>query len=178
MNLRDYFIGQEIELRSPLMPEQIEQGIKDALRRPWLSRPFQIGPAGGIWLGRIRLRYQSSFFEYNAKPILIGRVERTPTGSTLRLVYRGRTWFRAFFLFWYVFLAIILTTFAILGTDPPLHGAERLFPFAIMVALAVFPFILHAIGTRNSDDDLDELIVFLGQVADARRGTSVLQRSL
>ena|SRR5947209_1871969 len=175
MNIRDYYIGERIALRSRLMPEQVEQRIRDAVKRPWWARPFQTGPAGGIWFGRIRLRYRSSLFEYNAKPILIGRVERTATGSVLRLVYRGRTWFRAFFLFWYAFLAILLITFATVGTDPPLQGAERLFPFAIILPMALFPFILHAIGTRNSDDELAELIEFLERATEARRETSVLQ---
>jgi hypothetical protein len=168
VKIRDYYFGQPVTLRSPLPADEVRNRIGGAIRCPWYERPFRTGPAGGIRFGQIRLRYQSSVFEYNAKPLLTGPIEPTPTGSVLRLVYRGRTWSRAFYIFWYAFLTLFVIAFATTGTDQPLHGAERLAPFAILGVLAIFPFVMHAIGTSRSDEELRELLEFLEQVAQAR----------
>ena len=171
MKIRDYYLGQPVTLRSPLKPDQLKQCINEAAKVVWWRLPFHIGPVGRFWFGRLRLRYATSPFEYNAKPVLTGGVEQAPAGSILRLEYRGRTWSRIFFVIWYAFLALFSVGFLILGTDPPLHGEERLAPFAIASALADMPILMHAIGTRNSNDELRKLIDFLEQVADAHQGT-------
>ena len=54
-------------------------------------------------------------------------------------------------------------------TEPPLHGPERLMPVLVLGFMAVVPVGLHAWGTRDSDEELDALIEFLGEVAEARR---------
>ena len=141
-----------------------------------MDRPFRTGPAGGIFFGRVRLRYQSSPFEYNAKPILAGRIDPVSNGSLLRLTYRGRTWFRLFFVFWYLFLAIFAAVLLTVGTDPPLHGTERLFPVVIIGGLAIVPMFMHVIGTRRSEEELDELIDFLRHVAETRPASGIQRR--
>jgi hypothetical protein len=121
----------------------------------------------------LRLRY-SSFFEYNAKPILSGRVERTATGTILRLVYRSPYATHVFLVFWY--LILIATTGVMLtgGTEPALEGSDRSFPFAIIGLLVVAPIGMHFVGTRNADAELEELLDFLERVAEARQEPSVL----
>ena len=144
---------------------KIAQRIKDDTKLEWWWRPLRIGPVGGVRWGRVKLRYTRSLFDYNAKPILVGPMERTATGTLMRLVYRGQTWSRIFYVFWYVALTLFLVGFAKAGTEPPLEWAERLMPFAIIAGLALAPIILHIIGTRRSDDELGELIEFLERVA-------------
>ena len=90
------------------------------------------------------------------------------TGSTLRLVYRGDTWSRIFFIIWYVFVGLMAVMFATVGMDPPPEGAERLIPFATVVLFALVPIGMHIYGTRRSDDELEQLIDFLGRVAQAK----------
>jgi hypothetical protein len=85
-----------------------------------------------------------------------------------RLTYRGRTWFRIFFIAWYAFLAVFAGTLLTVGTDPPLHGADRLLPVVLVVGFAIGPVILHVIGTRRSQEELEELVDFLRRVAEAR----------
>lgn len=169
MKLRDYYFGKPVTLHSPLRPDEIAERIKAQTKVSWWMRPFQTGPVGGVRWGRLRLRYFNSPFQYNAKPLLIGRMESTMTGTVMRLVYRGDTWSRVFFLLWYVFMAVIAMFFLAAGFDPPLHGAEKLFPLAVLALLAVTPIIMHAIGTSRSDEDLAELIDFLERVAQAKR---------
>ena len=176
MNVRDYFFGRSIMLESRFAPNEIKRRIRDGTRTAWWMRPFRTGPAGGIFFGRVRLRYQSSPFEYNAKPILAGRIDPVSNGSLLRLTYRGRTWFRLFFVFWYLFLAIFAAVLLTVGTDPPLHGTERLFPVVIIGGLAIVPMFMHVIGTRRSEEELDELIDFLRHVAETRPASGIQRR--
>lgn len=84
------------------------------------------------------------------------------------LVYRGRTWSRIFYVFWYLFLTLFCIGLATLGTDQPLEGAERVMPFAIPTFLVLLPIFMHVIGTRNSERELEELVDFLGRVAQAK----------
>lgn len=69
-------------MRSPLRPDEIKQRIKEETKVSFWWKPFHIGPIGGVRWGRLKLRYASSAFEYNAKPILVGPIERSMTGST------------------------------------------------------------------------------------------------
>ena len=169
MKLRDYYFGLPVTLHSPLRPDDIAQRIKDETRVSWWMMPFRTGPVGGVRWGRLRLSYSNSPFEYNQKPVLTGPMERTMAGTVMRLGYRGTTWSRIFFAAWYLFMALIAMFFLVAGFDPPLHGVERLIPVAMIVSFFVFPIIIHAIGTRRSDEDLAALIEFLERVAEAKR---------
>jgi len=168
MKARDYYFGQHVTLRSPLKPDEIAQRIKDDTKDQWWWMPLRTGPVGRVRWGRLSLAYRSSPFEYNAKPVLVGPIERTMTGTIMRLTYRGPTWSRIFYAFWYVILTLFAIGFAVAGTDPPLHGAERLMPLGIVAAMMLMPVAMHVIGTRRSDDELEELIDFLGRVAEAK----------
>lgn len=50
-----------------------------------------------------------------------------------------------------------------------LLSAERLTPVLMIALFAVLPIGLHVWGTKDSDDELEALIDFLGEVAEARR---------
>jgi hypothetical protein len=168
MTLRDYYFGRRITMRSPLRPDEIQQRIRDDTNVPFWWKPFHVGPAGGVRWGRLKLRFASSPFEYNAKPVLVGPIERTMTGTTLRLVYRGTTASRIFFGFWYGILALMAVAFSTMEMDPSLRGAERFIPFGLIVLFALAPIGMHLFGTRRSDDELEQLIDFLGRVAQAK----------
>jgi hypothetical protein len=168
MTLRDYYFGRRITMRSPLRPDEIQQRIRADTKVPFWWRPFHIGPLGGVRWGRLKLGFASSPFQYNAKPILVGPIERTMTGSTLRLAYRGTTWSRIFFVIWYDLLALMAVAFSTMGTEPPLQGVERLLPFAMIAIFALIPIGMHIFGTRRSDEELEQLIDFLERVAQAK----------
>ena len=75
-------------LRSPLPPQAVAERVRANVKR-WNFAPFYSGPVGGFWFGRLRLRWVASFFEYNAKPVLVGTIDAAATGSVLNLAYRG-----------------------------------------------------------------------------------------
>jgi len=168
VNYRDYFLGKRVTLRSPLRPEAVAERIRANAKR-WFWSPFYTGPAGGVTFGRVRLRWVASFFEYNEKPVLVGTVDEAAAGSVLNLVYRGPTFGRLFYIVWYLFLGVFSVILLVKGTDPPLHGADLLAPFLGLGVMAGVPIGLHMWGTARSDEELDALIEFLEEVADARR---------
>jgi hypothetical protein len=168
MTIRDYYFGRRITMRSSLRPDEIQQRIRDDTNVPIWWKPFQVGPVGRVRWGRLKLRFASSPFQYNAKPILVGLIERTMTGSTLRLAYRGSTWSRIFFVIWYGFIALMAVAFSTMEMDPSLRGTERFIPFGLIVLLALVPIGMHLFGTRRSDDELEQLIDFLDRVAQAK----------
>ena len=165
LNLRDYFLGRPVVLRSPLSPEAVSERIKANAKR-WFHAPWYTGPAGGVMFGRLTLRWVSSALEYNAKPILVGTIGEAGIGSTLNLTYRGPTMGRLFLILWYAIFALFGFMVALNGTDPSLQGGDRLFVAMMSVVLVAFPIGLHLWGTRNSDQELEDLIEFLGDVAE------------
>jgi hypothetical protein len=124
---------------------------------------------GGVFSGHIRLRYRSFVFEYNAKPVLSGRIQDAPSGSTLDLRYRAPAWVYAFYLFWYLFLVFIAV--ALLANDwaAELTGRDKAMAVAIVAVFLVAPVGLHAVGTRRSDEELADLMDFLTLNAGANR---------
>jgi len=131
--------------------------------------PFSTGVLGGVWSGRIRLRSRTWLFEYNAKPVLSGRIRDADGGCTLDLRYRAPAWVYVFYLFWYA--SLISMGVAVLGglvaTDA--GESEALGPIAVVGVLLIAPIALHVFGTRHSDADLDELLSFLERFAEAKR---------
>jgi hypothetical protein len=166
MRFRDYFLGQRVLLRSPLKPADVVCRINGAAKSSWW--PFNLGVIGGIRFGRVRLRYASSPFEYNAKPLLLGRIDEAIPGSVLRLTYRGPRWSLLFDLFWYGLLATIAVVFLTTGLDPPATGSDTFFVVLGFVGMAALPAIMHLVGTRRSDEELVELISFLADTVDAK----------
>jgi hypothetical protein len=57
MRLRDYFVGQPVLLNSLHSPRIVAERINAAAGS--IFSPFKRGVVGGVWLGRIRLRFVS-----------------------------------------------------------------------------------------------------------------------
>jgi hypothetical protein len=168
MRLKDYFLGVPIRLESRLTAADVAERINAAAGSTvW---PFTTGVVGRVSFGVVRLRFRSSFAEYNAKPILAGRIREARSGSILALRYRAPAWVYAFDVFWYSFLAFI-ALFPLFGDaelNPELTTTDFALIAAGLAAFLVFPFVLHFIGTRNSDFELAELLDFLAGHAEAR----------
>ncbi len=166
MRLSDYFLGEEVRLRSPLAAKDLAGRVNRAAG--FAFSPFRTGVVGYIWWGHVRLRYRSSFAEYNAKPILAGRVFDSPRGSELRLRYRAPAWVYIFFPLWYFVLLSLGVGISIGGFDPDVaNGAKAAFA-ATLVAFLFVPLLFHAFGTRNSEEELAALVEFLVEHAEAR----------
>jgi hypothetical protein len=168
MRLKDYFVGIPVRLESRLSPAVAAQRINSAAGSTiW---PFTTGVVGRVLLRFIRLRFRSSFAEYNAKPILAGRLRESRSGSVLNLRYRAPASAYALYAFWYGFLGVI--ALSPLFGDAELNAGLTTTDFAIIAAglavFLVFPVVLHFIGTRNSDDELAEILDFLAQHAEAK----------
>jgi hypothetical protein len=167
MRLADYFFGVRRQLHSPAPPRIIADRINAAAGSAlW---PFTSGVVGGVWLGHLRLRFRTSLFEYNAKPVLVGRVRETPSGSCLHLNYRAPAWVYAFDLVWYGFLGfVVLLMLGQVGArNPDLQAGELFTAWAILILLLIAPLVMHYLGTRRSNEDLECLLEFLSRQANA-----------
>ena len=169
MRLRDYFIGQSVRLTSHHSPRVVAERVNSAAKSSlW---PFHSDAVvGGIWLGRLRLRYVTSPMEYNAKPVLTGRLYEARSGSILELRYRAPSWTYFFYLFWVCALGVvILLMLGLVGErNPDLTPGDLVFIWTTLLGLLAAPFALHYIGTRKSDEELGYLLDFLGEHIDAK----------
>ena len=168
MRLKDYFAGQPVVLHSPASPEAVTERINNAAGS--IIWPFNFGVVGGVRFGRISLRFRSSIFEYNAKPVLVGRVLQDSAGSTMQLRYRAPAPIYIFYLFWYCFLGLF--ALLLLGTigqrNPDLTSGDQVIIFGGWVFMSIFPLGLHYFGTRNADEELSKLLDFLASEAQAK----------
>ena len=171
MRLIDYFVGQQVRLRSPLSAqtaaERINAAASNSIFRFGPFAPFRTGVIGRVWWGHLRLRVRSSLFMYNAKPILAGRLVDAPPGSELRLRYRAPAWCYFYYPFWYLVILGLAIGFSIAGFEPQVTGSEKMTLAAMLVAFFFLPLIVHAIGTRRSEEELAEMFAFLAEHAGA-----------
>jgi len=167
MRLRDYFVGQPVCLKSLLSARTVASRINAAAGSAFW--PFNTGVVGGVGLGRVRLRYASSFGEYNAKPVLAGQLRETASGSILVLRYRAPAWIYLFDLFWYSLLGgVTLVMLGLVGEkNSDLAGRDLVIVSVGLIAMFIIPLVLHYIGTRNSDQELGYMLNFLAEHADA-----------
>lgn len=169
MRLQDYFFGQPVRLTSRHSPQKVRARVNEAAKsRFW---PFHIDAVvGGIWQGRLRLRYVTSPFGYNAKPVLAGEVLVGGSGSILELRYRAPSWIYVFDLAWYGVLGMV--TLGMLGLigerNPDLTSNDLVFAWTIILAMLAAPAALHYFGTRNADEELGYLLDFLVEHIDAK----------
>lgn len=84
----------------------------------------------------------------------------------LDLNYRAPAPFYVFFIFWYAFLALITLVFVGNATGN-VPAQDLAFILAVIAALFVLPLGMHYFGTRNSDEELNELLDFLEREAEA-----------
>lgn len=169
MRLKDYFAGIPVQLQSRLSAEILADRINNAAGS--IFWPFNCGVIGGVRFGRVSLRYRSSFFEYNAKPILVGRLREQPfpLGAVLTLRYRAPAPIYVFYLFWYSFLSLfgLLLVGSVGQRNPDLTSGDLALSFVGWTFMIIFPLGLHFFGTRNSDEELSELLDFLAREAEA-----------
>ena len=167
VKISDYFFGVPLRLRSSLSSVVVAHRINEAAGS--LFWPLSTGVVGGVWSGHLRLRYSSSPFEYNAKPVLSGRVLDATSGSYLELRYRAPVWVYGFYLFWYLFIALFVAMSSAANWAPEITVGDKEMVFFMLGGLAVAPLGLHAVGTRHSDKELNSLLDFLSQQAGAER---------
>jgi len=167
MHLTDYFAGQSFRLCSPLSVRTATERINEAAGS--VLWPFNTGVVGYAWSGHIRLRYRSSPLEYNAKPVLAGRLQDAPGGSRLELRYRAPLWVYGFYLVWYLFITLVVVGLVSNGWAPGVASGDKAMGLGIIAALFVAPLGLHALGTRRSAEELAELLDFLSAQVEAKR---------
>jgi hypothetical protein len=162
MRFWDFFVGRQVRLRSPLHPRIAAERVNAAGKSRF--SPFSTGVIGHVRWGRVHLRYRSSLLQYGPKPVLVGRLVDASPGSQLLLRYRAPAMAYLFFPFWYSFLAIVALHIVfspeqVAGSRPLLAG--------VLLLLLVAPLVLHATGTRRSEEELGEMIAFLAEHAEA-----------
>lgn len=167
MKLRDYFAGVPLRLHSSIGSDVVAERIGSAAGSSF--SPFSTGVVGGVWSGHVRLRYRSSPFEYNAKPVLSGRLLDAPSGSCLELRYRAPVWVYGFYLFWYLFLFFFAATLSMGHWAPEVTAGDKMTIVAMLVGFVIAPLLLHAFGTRGSETELNSLLDFLSQHAEMKR---------
>ncbi|MBS0476372.1 MAG: hypothetical protein JSR28_14665 [Proteobacteria bacterium] len=163
MKIADYFFGIPLQLRSSSEPLVVAARINAAAGS--MFWPFNTGIVGGVWSGHLRLRYCSSIFEYNAKPVLAGRVIPTTNGSLLKLRYRAPVWIYGFYVIWYFSLVFFSASFASGTWEPDFTTGDKSATILILGGLSLTPLALHAIGTHNSKKELDSILDFLSRMA-------------
>lgn len=165
MRMGEYFIGKKIVLNSLLPRAEVQRRINAASGSMfWPFGFYRV--VGGARLGFVRLRYQSHPFEYNAKPIVSGRIYEHLGGTKIRAKFGGPVWVKVFFVVWYSLLSLMAFGIAM---NP--SGIE---PVGETIILIVFPFfflaplIMHFVFTRDSDEDLGRILEFLEHEAEAK----------
>lgn len=130
--------------------------------------PLSSGVVGGVWFGNVRLRYRRSPFEYNAKPVLTGRLRDSVSGSRLELRYRAPLLVYVFYIAWYLILTLFVAALIGNGLAPEIT-ANKATAVGTIGLLLVGPIALHAVGTRRSDEELDDLLDFISEHIEATR---------
>ena len=74
----------------------------------------------------------------------------------------------AFFPIWYLILFLVSLALLAGQSDPPLTGEGLAFLIPGLTLMFAAPLLMHYFGTRNSDDELSQLIDFLAKEADTR----------
>lgn len=162
MKVSEYLKGRRVRLVSPLDPDAVQAAINAHTRSGF--QPFGKGVAGWARLGRVRLRYKAGYFDYNAKPVLIGRIENDMGRTRLELSYRAPLKVYGFLLLW-LFLFMLpwnLLSYA-LTQSPTLSGIA--FELGLFLLYLVTPLLVHWFGTMDADEELGHMLEFLRQHA-------------
>ncbi|MFM5895225.1 MAG: hypothetical protein ACKOQM_12455 [Novosphingobium sp.] len=157
--MTELMFGRELELYSPLRPDELRDRINGSTGS--MFWPFQVHKiVGGISLGWMRLRYQSSPFEYNAKPVLSGRMQADLSGTRIRARFGASATTKLFFVFWYSVLAIIMVS---LGAQPRMQPGQEPVPWPFILIFVILPAAMHLLLTRNASRDLERILRFLAE---------------
>ena len=168
MRLKDYFAGIPVRLQSRLSARVVADQINNAAGS--IFWPFNFGVVGGVRFGRVSLRYRSSIFEYNAKPLLVGGLRDESAGAVLTLRYRAPGPIYAFYLIWYSFLALfgLLLVRSVVQQTPGLNIGDLATMLVGLTLMLIVPLGMHYFGTRDWAEELAELLNFLAREAEAR----------
>ena len=172
MKITHYFSGQNYILRSPLSVEQVKQKINHASGSSlW---PFSTGVVGGVYFGRLRLQYRGFPLFDDYAPRLAGHLYEDLGGTIFRLKYRAQDLVIIFLFFWYLILTFISFTFlaAYISGDEGLNREAIPVLLLLLTLYFVAPIGMHLFGTRNSDQELDEIQNFLEREVQASLDTS------
>ena len=167
MRLSDYLAGQPLVLMSPFPPEECKRRINEAAGFP--LNPFRKGVIGGVWFsGHLRLRFRRSIREYQGKPVVAGRIERSGGGSRLELRYRAPV--TVYISVAAIIPAIVLILW-IVSSGPGASPSATSIGFVALVVVAglLAQMIGHRIGTRHADVELAEIVTFLQRTIKATR---------
>ena len=166
MKFKDYFLGRTLVLSSPLPPGEVQSRIDKAAISSLL--PFQFGTVGWSRLRAFRLRQRTSLIDYNAKPMLVGRLVEDRDGTRIEANFGATFWMKAFFVWWYAILVVFFVGAIALGPFQGEDGEAVYFPYLFIPLFAVSPLAMHYALTRGAEYDLEELLAFLEDVANAR----------
>lgn len=153
-----------MRLISPLDHRTVQAAITANTQAPFW--PFATGAVGWARMGWVRLGYKSGFFDYNAKPVLVGRVEADMGRTVLDLRYRAPLKVYGFLVLWFLFMILpwrILSDAASHSLSLETVGWEL--GFFLLYLLA--PLGVHWFGTLDADQELELLLEFLRQHAKA-----------
>lgn len=164
MKVAEYLKGRPVRLVSPLDPATVQAAINAHTRSGF--QPFGKGVVGWVRMGRVRLRYRAGFFDYNAKPVLVGRAENDMGRTRLELSYRAPLKVYGFIFLWFLILTIFWGI-----VSQALAQASSLESIALKLVLflvyLLMPLWVHWIGTLDAEEELDLLLQFLRQHAKA-----------
>ncbi len=166
MRIGEYLVGRKLELRSPLSPDEVSKRINAAASL--IYRPFGLCEViGGSYFGFVRLGFFTSDLQYNASPVLFGRLQERLGSTEIRARFGAPIWVKVIFGIWsfVFFLALWVLLFSPAGLAP---GADWRALSIIVPLLIILPVAMHLIGTRNSESELERILEFLSDYAEAR----------
>lgn len=165
MQMSELLLGRRVTLYSPLPADEIQRKINSSTGS--MLWPFCCDKIiGGVALGFIRLAYQSSPIEYNAKSLLSGRLRADRAGTLISARFGVSALMKVGFAFYYLVLGLIISTL-LLEPSKIEPGQETTVPIFFTAFLAM-PVILHLLFTRNSAADLERIVRFLDQQVQAK----------
>lgn len=167
MRMQDSLEGIALDGYSPRSPEECARRINAAAAS--ILNPFPSHPVGGVIAGHLRLWKRTSPFQYNMKPVLAGRL--IPDGDGTRFDLRYRAPVAQYLSMGCMGLVFLLFVFVAMLAGPASglsRGEVILIFIAFGAAMTAFIWLMHRIGTMNALTDLDEMLAFLAEHAEAR----------
>lgn len=171
MRFKDYLVGRKLVLFSRHSPAEVGERINGAAGST--ISPFSFGVVGWARFGRVRLRVRSSLLDYNAKPMLVGKLVEDPAGTRFEARFGATLWMKAFVIYWYLFLAIFAVFSLIYGPFRGAEGEAIYSPYLMLPVFAVAPLAMHYLFATGSEDELDTMVDFLAKEAGFRSETPV-----
>ena len=163
MKLSEYFKGQKVIARSSLSPGEVKARINEAT--PLVPWPWTVGISGRVVGRSVRMNYRTGLIDYNAKPVLAGRLHDDLGATRLEAKFRAPAFAYLFFPFWY--FVLLMMGSVMLMSAPSDHSEPEAWIFFPMLCLfAIAPIVMHYLFNRNSADQLEEILLFLGNTAD------------